>query len=559
MKPLIHLVGGILVIAASHPPAAAIASAPATTTVYVGPHFELRNHDEPVKYVFHGGRRVARITGSLAQNLRIQQLRLYQGWNLSSLAVASTNAVEQLSLTPGGTGGISSAYLWNPASRAFEAVAPNQSLMAGSILWLKAASNYIAKVVGTYAEPVAAQIVSDGAWLSGSGLEKWSPILPEAATLWKYDAFTGMWQPTYSSLLAPLGQPKPMVAPGDAVYVHTAEPIELQPADPQLRLAYYHQDHLGSAAFVTDADGSVVEATSYYPSGAKRHEELVRAIETHYGFSQKERDDESGLLYFGHRYEHPALGRWISTDPLGEKGGGPNPYAYVDNNPLKLRDPDGSEITVAEETKGDTITYHIKLKAVLIDVSSKKFDQKQLAAYKAKLVAQIESSFKGKGKGWVEPPKGKPKQMNFVWDASADIRVVSDWSQVERDDHVFRIVDQTSTRASGDTKRGHMLINIQARVLNRPPPDQWDKVPPEDPRLPWSKYHQPEAVGAHEFGHAAGLPHWNMPQNLMTEGEQQDYKNVQIDLTQIRKIVSASKNNEINKRDELLDQLTTKK
>src|SRR4030095_12254392 len=68
-----------------------------TTTVYVGRHVEVRNHDKPVKYVYQGENRVARISGSLTSTPRIQRLRLYQGWNLVSLAVESTNALEQLS------------------------------------------------------------------------------------------------------------------------------------------------------------------------------------------------------------------------------------------------------------------------------------------------------------------------------------------------------------------------------------------------------------------------------------------------------------------------------
>ena len=36
-----------------------------------------------------------------------------------------------------------------------------------------------------------------------------------------------------------------------------------------------------------------------------------------YRFSGKERDDETGLYYFGARYYAPWLGRWTSTDPAG--------------------------------------------------------------------------------------------------------------------------------------------------------------------------------------------------------------------------------------------------
>jgi RHS repeat-associated protein len=550
MKTLVYKVAGSLLFMAG----AVLAGSndPVTTTLYIGQHFELRAHDEPIKYVFSGGNRVARITGSLSSAQRIQQLRLFHGWNVVSIAVGSTNAIEQLSQTSTGGGGITAAYLWNSGSGAFEGVAAGQALSAGSILWLKAETNYVAKLAGTYVEPVAAQVIPDGAWLPAAGLEKWVTTPAATAELWKYDAFNGVWQPTFSNILAPPGQPKPVIAPGEAMYVHSGEPIELQPPDSQLRVTYYHQDHLGSATVVSDAAGALVEESSFYPSGATRHEELVRAIETHYGFSQKERDDESGLQYFGERYTHPALGRWISPDPLGEKGGSQNPYAYVDNNPIKLVDPDGAEIGLSEEIKGNTVTYHFTLKAVVIDNSSRKFDQQKLADFKTRLEGQIKSSYTGTGKGYYEEKGKKPKMMNFVWDTKVDIRVVSDWSQVKADDHVFRIVDQTDSRATGDTKRGHMLISIDEEALRRPTPDQFDKVPPQHPKLPWTKYHQPEAIGAHEYGHSGGLPHQNTKLNLMTEGEVQDYRNVQVELGQIKRMVEAYKAGEVNKRDEKL-------
>ena len=58
------------------------------TTIYVGKHFEVREHDAPVKYIFNAQTRIARVTGSLSANERIQRLRLRAGWNLVSLAVA---------------------------------------------------------------------------------------------------------------------------------------------------------------------------------------------------------------------------------------------------------------------------------------------------------------------------------------------------------------------------------------------------------------------------------------------------------------------------------------
>jgi len=55
-------------------------------------------------------------------------------------------------------------------------------------------------------------------------------------------------------------------------------------------------------------------------------------------FSTKYQDDETDLLYYGYRYEKD--GRWLSRDPIGEKGG-MNLYAFVGGDPLNRIDPIG--------------------------------------------------------------------------------------------------------------------------------------------------------------------------------------------------------------------------
>src|SRR5437764_12888839 len=86
--------------------ALAAASGPTTTTIYVGRHFEVRDHDQPTKYVFNCATRVASITGSLSSNPRIHRLRLYPGWNLCSIALTG-------SFPASGWDVLSAAYQWN--------------------------------------------------------------------------------------------------------------------------------------------------------------------------------------------------------------------------------------------------------------------------------------------------------------------------------------------------------------------------------------------------------------------------------------------------------------
>ena len=120
-------------------------------------------------------------------------------------------------------------------------------------------------------------------------------------------------------------------------------------------------DQLGTPRMVIDKTGSLaaVSRHDYLPFG----EELFagtggRTTTQGYSatdgvrqkFTQKERDIETGLDYFGTRYYASMQGRFTSTDPIimaPERAFDPqqiNLYAYTRNNPLTFVDPDGETI-----------------------------------------------------------------------------------------------------------------------------------------------------------------------------------------------------------------------
>ncbi|MEW6621450.1 MAG: RHS repeat-associated core domain-containing protein, partial [bacterium] len=107
--------------------------------------------------------------------------------------------------------------------------------------------------------------------------------------------------------------------------------LQEQPINSAPKIYYYHNDHLGSARVITDKDGKVVEQYFYYPFGGGGPVGGPT-------FTGKELD-ESGLFYFGARYYDPALGRFITPDPVDIVGS--NPYVYCYNNPLVYVDPNG--------------------------------------------------------------------------------------------------------------------------------------------------------------------------------------------------------------------------
>lgn len=98
---------------------------------------------------------------------------------------------------------------------------------------------------------------------------------------------------------------------------------------------YFIADHLGSTRALTDASGAVVERLDYDSFG-----DGAGSAVTRYGYTGRELDADTGLLYYRARWYDPQTGRFLSEDP-SEFDGGFNWYAYVGGNPLSFNDPDG--------------------------------------------------------------------------------------------------------------------------------------------------------------------------------------------------------------------------
>ncbi|HHK41130.1 MAG TPA: RHS repeat-associated core domain-containing protein, partial [Planctomycetaceae bacterium] len=72
-------------------------------------------------------------------------------------------------------------------------------------------------------------------------------------------------------------------------------------------------------------------------------DETDAAVDATFGFTGRERDEESDLYYYRARYYDPALGRFLSEDPLGFEAGDANLTRYVGNDPVGKVDPSGLE------------------------------------------------------------------------------------------------------------------------------------------------------------------------------------------------------------------------
>ncbi len=125
------------------------------------------------------------------------------------------------------------------------------------------------------------------------------------------------------------------------------------------KVLYAVKDHLGSTMALSDASGSLVQQMSYSPFGKRLGAAWAQGMdtstawqinttETDKGYTGQEELDAVALVNYNARLYDPALGRFLSTDPLiGHPGSTQsiNPYSYVENNPLNKTDPTGEAST----------------------------------------------------------------------------------------------------------------------------------------------------------------------------------------------------------------------
>ncbi len=79
------------------------------------------------------------------------------------------------------------------------------------------------------------------------------------------------------------------------------------------------------------ANGSTVSGRRDYGAFGEPLATNGNAASLPFAFSTKYRDSETELYYYGFRYYNPSTGRWLSRDPIGERGG-LNLYGMVGNN-----------------------------------------------------------------------------------------------------------------------------------------------------------------------------------------------------------------------------------
>lgn len=109
---------------------------------------------------------------------------------------------------------------------------------------------------------------------------------------------------------------------------------------------YFLADRLGSTIGLTNDSGEVKQRYTYDPYGSVTQVDTATGFTNPYLYAGREADT-AGLYYYRARYYSPGMGRFISEDPVGFKGGQLNFYAYVNGAPLNYRDPSGKFIIEA--------------------------------------------------------------------------------------------------------------------------------------------------------------------------------------------------------------------
>jgi RHS repeat-associated protein len=112
---------------------------------------------------------------------------------------------------------------------------------------------------------------------------------------------------------------------------------------PSIATRYQFDNHLGTACLELDETGAVITYEEYYPFGGTSYQAGATATEVslkRYRYNGKERDEESGLYYYGARYYASWLGRWTACDPTGMLDA-INTYLYCHDNPVRQQDKNG--------------------------------------------------------------------------------------------------------------------------------------------------------------------------------------------------------------------------
>ena len=102
---------------------------------------------------------------------------------------------------------------------------------------------------------------------------------------------------------------------------------------------YYQADGLGSVTSLSASSGTLANTYVYDSFGNLTNS--TGTLRNPFQYTGREFDAETGIYEYRARYFDSSIGRFISEDPIGFKGG-IDFYAYVKNRPTRFVDPTGT-------------------------------------------------------------------------------------------------------------------------------------------------------------------------------------------------------------------------
>ncbi|MCF8373975.1 MAG: hypothetical protein K9H64_20290, partial [Bacteroidales bacterium] len=115
---------------------------------------------------------------------------------------------------------------------------------------------------------------------------------------------------------------------------------------PTTNQRFQYSNHLGSACLELDSNAAIISYEEYHPFGTTSYRSGNSETEVslkRYKYVGKERDEETGLYYYGARYYAAWIARFVSVDPIAEDYPYKTPYDYAENRPITGLDLDGFE------------------------------------------------------------------------------------------------------------------------------------------------------------------------------------------------------------------------
>jgi RHS repeat-associated protein len=97
---------------------------------------------------------------------------------------------------------------------------------------------------------------------------------------------------------------------------------------------YYAHDANKNVSEIIASDSAFSLHYEYTPFGAVTIQRGASAVSNFWRFSSEYAEDDTETVYYNFRHYEPCCGRWLSTDPIGNRHGDLSLYCFLYNNPL---------------------------------------------------------------------------------------------------------------------------------------------------------------------------------------------------------------------------------